>query len=164
MSILSIGEMLIDFTPVAGMNNSYTANPGGAPANVAVSVARNEIKAGFLGKLGNDDFGRMLKKTLEDNNVEMLCPELTDEATTTLAFVSLDEKGDRSLFQIIDQRLRVLCARRAQRERPPVFQYDRFGRKVHQKKPPFANCRDLKTIKTVGIDEDRRKKRCRGMC
>ena len=96
MSILCIGEMLIDFTPVAGMNNSYTANPGGAPANVAVSVARNEIKAGFLGKLGNDDFGRMLKKTLEDNNVEMLCPELTDEATTTLAFVSLDEKGDRS--------------------------------------------------------------------
>ena len=96
MSILCIGEMLIDFTPVTGMNNSYTANPGGAPANVAVSVARNEIKAGFLGKLGNDDFGRMLKKTLEDNNVEMLCPELTDEATTTLAFVSLDEKGDRS--------------------------------------------------------------------
>ena len=69
MSILCIGEMLIDFTPVAGMNNSYTANPGGAPANVAVSVARNEIKAGFLGKLGNDDFGRMLKKTLEDNNI-----------------------------------------------------------------------------------------------
>lgn len=96
MSILCIGEMLIDFTPVAGMKNTYTANPGGAPANVAVSVARNEIKAGFLGKLGNDDFGRLLKKTLEDNNVEVLCPELTDEATTTLAFVTLDEHGDRS--------------------------------------------------------------------
>ncbi len=96
MSILCIGEMLIDFTPVAGMKNTYTANPGGAPANVAVSVARNEIKAGFLGKLGNDDFGRLLKKTLEDNNVEVLCPELTDEATTTLAFVTLNEHGDRS--------------------------------------------------------------------
>ena len=56
MSILCIGEMLIDFTPVAGMKNTYTANPGGAPANVAVSVARNEIRSGFLGKLGNDDF------------------------------------------------------------------------------------------------------------
>ena len=96
MSILCIGEMLIDFTPVAGMKNTYTANPGGAPANVAVSVARNEIKSGFLGKLGNDDFGRMLKKTLEENNVEVLCPELTDEANTTLAFVTLDESGDRS--------------------------------------------------------------------
>ena len=96
MSILCIGEMLIDFTPVAGMKNTYTANPGGAPANVAVSVARNEIRSGFLGKLGNDDFGKLLKKTLEENNVEILCPELTNEATTTLAFVTLDESGDRS--------------------------------------------------------------------
>lgn len=96
MSILCIGEMLIDFTPVLGMEHSYTANPGGAPANVAVSASRNGIKAGFLGKLGNDDFGRLLKKTLEDDHVELLCPELTDKATTTMAFVSLDSNGDRS--------------------------------------------------------------------
>ena len=88
--------MLIDFTPVKGMLNSYTANPGGAPANVAVSAARNEIKAGFLGKLGNDDFGKLLINTLKKDNVEILAPELTDEATTTLAFVTLDESGDRS--------------------------------------------------------------------
>ena len=96
MSILCIGEMLIDFTPVKDMKNTFTANPGGAPANVAVSIARNGVRAGFLGKLGNDDFGKLLKKTLEDDGVEILCPELTDEATTTLAFVSLDENGDRS--------------------------------------------------------------------
>ncbi|MBO7386295.1 MAG: carbohydrate kinase [Lachnospiraceae bacterium] len=96
MRILCIGEMLIDFTPVKGMDNSYTANPGGAPANVAVSAARNEIKAGFLGKLGNDDFGRLLVNTLKKDNVEILAPDLTDEATTTLAFVTLDESGDRS--------------------------------------------------------------------
>ncbi|MBO4809028.1 MAG: carbohydrate kinase [Lachnospiraceae bacterium] len=96
MKILCIGEMLIDFTPVKGMLNSYTANPGGAPANVAVSAARNEIKAGFLGKLGNDDFGKLLINTLKKDNVEILAPELTDEATTTLAFVTLDESGDRS--------------------------------------------------------------------
>lgn len=96
MSILCIGEMLIDFTPVSDKKNTYTANPGGAPANVAVSAARNGIKAGFLGKLGNDDFGRLLINTLKNDNVEILLPELTDEATTTLAFVSLDEKGDRS--------------------------------------------------------------------
>ena len=96
MSILCIGEMLIDFTPVKEMKNTYTANPGGAPANVAVSVARNDIRSGFLGKLGNDDFGRLLKKTLQDDKIEILCPELTDKATTTLAFVSLNEQGDRS--------------------------------------------------------------------
>ncbi len=96
MNILCVGEMLIDFTPVKGMVNSYTANPGGAPANVAVSVSRNGIHAGFLGKLGNDDFGRLLVNTLKADDIEILCPELTDEATTTLAFVTLDETGDRS--------------------------------------------------------------------
>ena len=96
MKILCIGEMLIDFTPVSGMSNTYTANPGGAPANVAVSVARNGIKAGFLGKLGNDDFGKLLVNTLRKDGVEILLPDLTDKATTTLAFVTLDETGDRS--------------------------------------------------------------------
>lgn len=94
MKILCVGEMLIDFTPVAP--DTYKANPGGAPANVAVSTSRNGIQTGFLGKLGNDDFGKMLKKTLEDEGIEVLCPELTDEATTTLAFVTLDKDGDRS--------------------------------------------------------------------
>ncbi len=96
MKILCVGEMLIDFTPVPDMKLTYTANPGGAPANVAVSCARNGVTAGFLGKLGNDDFGRLLKKTLEDNNVALLTPELTNDATTTLAFVTLDDTGDRS--------------------------------------------------------------------
>ena len=96
MKILCVGEMLIDFTPVAGMQRTYTANPGGAPANVAVSVARNGVEAGFLGKMGNDDFGKLLVKTLENDGVKILLPELTNEATTTLAFVTLDESGDRS--------------------------------------------------------------------
>lgn len=96
MKILCVGEMLIDFTPVKGMANTYTANPGGAPANVAVSASRNGAKAGFLGKLGNDDFGKLLVNTLKNDDVEMLVPALTDEATTTLAFVTLDETGDRS--------------------------------------------------------------------
>lgn len=96
MKVLCIGEMLIDFTPVNGMNNTYTANPGGAPANVAVSVARNGIEAGFLGKLGNDDFGKLLLKTLKDDNVRVLVGELTEQATTTLAFVTLNEAGERS--------------------------------------------------------------------
>ncbi len=96
MSLLCVGEMLIDFTPLFGMRDSYTANPGGAPANVAVCAARSGVKAGFLGKMGNDDFGKMLAGVLNKEGVEMLVPELTDEATTTLAFVTLDISGDRS--------------------------------------------------------------------
>ena len=95
MDIICMGEMLIDFTP-GKEERSYVCNPGGAPANACIAIARNGMKTGFLGKLGNDDFGRLLKNTLEQNQVEMLCPELTDQAVTTLAFVTLYEGGERS--------------------------------------------------------------------
>lgn len=95
MDLICAGEMLIDFTP-SGQADTYTANPGGAPANVAVSTARNGINTAFLGVLGNDDFGKKLKKVLVDEGITMLCPTLTDQAVTTLAFVTLYEGGERS--------------------------------------------------------------------
>ncbi len=95
MDVICAGEMLIDFTP-GDKPDTYTANPGGAPANVAVSMARNGLKTAFLGILGNDDFGKKLKNVLEKEGIEMLCPNLTDEAVTTLAFVTLYEGGERS--------------------------------------------------------------------
>lgn len=95
MNIACVGEMVIDFLPGKG-EGVYIRKPGGAPANVAVAVARNALKAGFCGCLGNDDFGRFLLKTLTDNHVEVLRPELLDEAITTMAFVTLDENNNRS--------------------------------------------------------------------
>ncbi len=95
MDIICMGEMLIDFTP-GKEERSYICNPGGAPANACIAIARNGLETGFLGKLGDDDFGRLLKNTLETNKVKMLCPELTREAVTTLAFVTLYEGGERS--------------------------------------------------------------------
>ena len=95
MEVICVGEMLIDFTP-GSQPASYVRNPGGAPANACIAMARNGISTGFLGKLGNDDFGRFLKETLEKDQVEVLCPDLTDEAVTTLAFVTLYENGERS--------------------------------------------------------------------
>jgi len=95
MNIACVGEMVIDFLPGDG-EGVYIRKPGGAPANVAVAVARNALDAGFCGCLGNDDFGRFLLKILEDNNVAVLRPELLDEAITTMAFVSLDQDNNRS--------------------------------------------------------------------
>ena len=93
--VMCVGEMLIDFTP-GKETGSYIRNPGGAPANVAIAISRFGRSAAFCGKLGNDDFGRFLIKTLKNNNVGVLCSELTDEAVTTMAFVSISETGDRS--------------------------------------------------------------------
>jgi fructokinase len=95
MNIACVGEMVIDFLP-GEEEGVYIRKPGGAPANVAVAVARNSLSAGFCGCLGNDDFGRFLVKTLEDNNVAVLRPQLLDEAITTMAFVTLDQNKDRS--------------------------------------------------------------------
>ncbi len=95
MDVISLGEALIDFTP-GKEAGSYIRNPGGAPANFAVGVAKCGIDAAFLGRLGNDDFGNFLVRTLEDNHVRILVPGLLDEAVTTMAFVTIYEGGERS--------------------------------------------------------------------
>lgn len=96
--ITALGEVLIDFLSVPGAEGkpTYEANPGGAPGNMAVMASRLGKKAAFIGKVGNDHFGRLLKDTLGKNGV---CTDgiiVSDDYFTTLAFVTLDENGDRS--------------------------------------------------------------------
>ena len=95
MDVYSVGEMVIDFLP-GNEADSYIRNAGGAPANVAIAVSRNGLHAGMCCKVGADDFGRFLIRTLEENQVRILCPEMSKEATTTMAFVTLQENGERS--------------------------------------------------------------------
>jgi len=97
--ITAIGEILIDLTQ-SGSNSrgipQFDANPGGAPANLAVAAARLGAKTAFIGKVGADSFGRFLKQTLADNGVDV-SPMVTDPCNaTTLAVVSVDQKGERS--------------------------------------------------------------------
>ena len=93
--LLSVGEMVIDFLP-GNEESVYIRKAGGAPANVAIAVARQGCNADFCGMMGDDDFGHFLLKTLEENHVNPIVKELTDKAITTMAFVSLDAEGDRS--------------------------------------------------------------------
>lgn len=99
IDITSFGEYLIDFTP-AGVsqqgNTLFERNPGGAPANVAVCVSRLGGKAAFIGKVGNDMFGQFLHSVLVENGVEASGLKFSNTVKTTLAFVELDEKGERS--------------------------------------------------------------------
>lgn len=95
MDLYSIGELLIDFIP-GSEPFSYIRKAGGAPANVAIAVARNGLQAGMNCSVGEDDFGRFLMATLEENGVKALHPELCKEAVTTMAIVTLAPDGDRS--------------------------------------------------------------------
>ena len=92
LDLYSIGEMVIDFIP-GSEPGSYVRNAGGAPANVAIAMARNGLKTGMCCSVGEDDFGRFLIKTLEENQVRCLKKELCENAITTMAFVSLAENG-----------------------------------------------------------------------
>ncbi len=96
---VAIGESLIDFTP-SGKNEldlpMYSQNPGGAPANVLAMTARLGAKTAFIGKVGKDAFGMFLKKNMEEAGIDCSSVILDEKYNTTLAFVSLDCKGDRS--------------------------------------------------------------------
>lgn len=96
--ITAIGEILIDLTQT-GINEHgvplFAANPGGAPANVAVAASRLGASAAFVGKVGDDGFGAYLRGVLEKDGVD--CDRLyTGSAPTTMAVVAVDERGERS--------------------------------------------------------------------
>jgi fructokinase len=98
MTLVCLGESLIDFLTLGEQDGAevFRKQPGGAPMNVACGFARLGGRASFLGKVGEDDFGRFLKRTMDDLGVDTSSLLLTDEARTGLAFVSLDDSGDRS--------------------------------------------------------------------
>lgn len=96
--ITTIGEILIDLTQT-GVNEAgvplFAANPGGAPANVAVAAARLGASTAFIGKTGDDAFGLLLRNVLEADHVD--CSGLrTGEQPTTMAIVCVDSAGERS--------------------------------------------------------------------
>lgn len=93
-----MGELLIDFTPTGETEDGrllFARNPGGAPANVAVQAARAGVPAGFLGRVGKDMFGDFLLRTLKDCGVETAGLSQDPDYATTLAFVQLNDQGDR---------------------------------------------------------------------
>lgn len=97
--LAALGEILIDFTP-GGTNETgmrlFSRNPGGAPANVLVMAGKLGAKTAFIGKVGSDPFGSFLKETLQNEGVDVSGMVVSQEVPTTLAFVQLDEKGDRT--------------------------------------------------------------------
>src|SRR5437764_13192160 len=99
-SVICLGEALIDFVAdVHGVSiedcPGFRKAAGGAPANVAVGVARLGRTSAFAGKVGEDPFGRFLERTLAENGVDTSPMRFDAEARTGLAFVSLMEDGER---------------------------------------------------------------------
>ena len=98
MDVVALGELLIDFTCSATDVDGYptmVAHPGGAPANFLAVLSKFGAKTSLLGKVGNDAFGKLLTGTLEKVGIDTRGLVATDDVFTTLAFVTLDETGNR---------------------------------------------------------------------
>ena len=96
--VVALGELLIDFTQ-NGMSDQgnplFEANPGGAPCNVLAMLIKLGKKCGFIGKVGNDIFGRSLRDIAASIGIDTSSLLLDDSVNTTLAFVQTFENGDR---------------------------------------------------------------------
>ena len=96
--VTALGELLIDFAPKSVDAAGYptlAANPGGAPGNFLAALNKYGCSVAMIGKVGEDMFGRMLLKTLREAGIETRGVIVDPNQFTTLAFVSLDESGNR---------------------------------------------------------------------
>lgn len=98
IDVTALGELLIDFTCLTTDETGYptmAAHPGGAPANFLAALAGFGAKTALLGKVGADAFGKLLVRSLEQAGIETRGLVQSSGVFTTLAFVTLDESGDR---------------------------------------------------------------------
>jgi fructokinase len=101
--VICLGEVLIDFVPTVTPTTlieapAFKKAPGGAPANVAVALARLGRSSAFMGMTGDDPFGHFLERTLAEAGVDTGPLRFTGEARTALAFVSLRADGERQFM------------------------------------------------------------------
>lgn len=96
--VISLGELLIDFTENgrSGQGNLlFEANPGGAPCNVLAMLSKLGHKTAFIGKVGNDFFGELLKGAITEVGIDAEYLRMDDQIHTTLAMVHTYPDGDR---------------------------------------------------------------------
>ena len=110
--VVALGELLIDFTE-SGKSTSgmrlFEQNPGGAPANMLTALSHFGYKTAFIGKVGDDMHGRFLIETLENEGIDTSGVISDPGQFTTLAFVGLDEKGERT-FSFPESPVRIPCS------------------------------------------------------
>ena len=96
--VIALGELLIDFTmngQSSQGNNMFEACPGGAPCNVLALLNKMGKKTAFIGKVGKDQFGTLLRNTIAEAGIDASRLAVDDKVNTTLAFVHTFPDGDR---------------------------------------------------------------------
>ncbi len=97
--VVALGELLVDFTYMDGEGQNglvLSGHPGGAPGNFLAALSAYGRTTAMIGKVGEDAFGRMLVETLAARGVDVSGVVVDPSVFTTLAFVTLDGKGERT--------------------------------------------------------------------
>lgn len=97
--VWSLGDAVIDLLPFGDMN--YQACAGGAPANVAIGVAKLNLPSGFIGRVGNDPFGHFMEKTFVEYHVDCQSLEKDQQHKTSTVVVDLGKNGERSFTFLV---------------------------------------------------------------
>lgn len=93
-TIWVLGDAVVDLLPDG--EGKLLRCPGGAPANVAVGIARLGGRSAFIGRVGDDPFGRFMQKTLENEKVNTERLRLDPQHRTSTVVVDLDDDGERT--------------------------------------------------------------------
>lgn len=100
VDVICLGEVLVDMFSM-GVGEplekapSFLPVPGGAPANVAIGLAKLGVDSALISKIGDDPFGRLLRSVILQNRVDISQLKVDRESRTTLAFISTREDGER---------------------------------------------------------------------
>ena len=101
--LVSFGDTVVDFTPAGKTNkgtNLYERNPGGSTSNVACGVSRLGKKVAVMSAVGDDVIGHYLSQVLVENNIDVSSLVFTPNYSTFLAFVDIDETGNRTFYSL----------------------------------------------------------------
>ncbi|MBB7988118.1 aminoimidazole riboside kinase [Escherichia coli] len=89
-----LGDAVVDLLPES--DGRLLPCPGGAPANVAVGIARLGGTSGFIGRVGDDPFGALMQRTLLTEGVDITYLKQDEWHRTSTVLVDLNDQGERS--------------------------------------------------------------------
>lgn len=113
-----LGDAVVDLLPESG--GRLLQCPGGAPANVAVGIARPGGNSGFIGRVGDDPFGRFMQQTLREEQVDTRYMRCDPQHRTSTVVVDLDGEGERTFTFMVRPSADLFYSRKTFRPSPPT--------------------------------------------
>jgi 5-dehydro-2-deoxygluconokinase len=100
LDLIGLGSAIVDFAPtelgvILSEVRSFIPSAGGSVANIIVAASRLGLKTGFLGCVGDDEFGTFIVHDFEREGVDVSCVKRVKGRATGIAFYSVDKKGER---------------------------------------------------------------------